>query len=463
MRSSKKIDMTTGSIMKQIILFALPICAGNILQQLYNTVDTLVIGNYCDSASLAAVGTSAFPVEMLLCIFLGLGTGVSILVSQYTGSGDNENLKKVIQTATTFLYMCAIPVSVLGLFIGPLILKFMQVPADAWDYSVTYIRIIFLGTLGNMGYNMNAGILRGLGDSHSSLIFLLISCVVNIVLDLLFVAQLDMGVSGVALATAIAMFSSWVFSIIYIKKRYPELNFSALPRGIHKDILSDIVRIGLPLGLNNSIYSIGHILLQSLINAQGTAFMAGYSVGTKLTGLANVAITSLSSAATTFAGQNLGAKNYKRLKAGGIRIPLFSGIITITFAMIMLYFGRPILSMFTDDPEVLAMGMHYIRVFLPFTWMYAVFNGIICFANGLKVVRYPTIVNILTLWAVRIPVAHLIVRFFEGIYVIAAVPISFLFGMICMLCFFGTRHWKEILKLAKVQENEELLKNEASC
>ena len=211
------IDMTKGSIMKLVVLFALPICIGNILQQLYNTVDTLVIGNFCGPVSLAAVGTSAQPVEMLLCIFLGFGTGLSILVSQYTGRGDTESLRSVIATANTFLFLCAIPVSILGLFVGPLLLRLMQVPDDAWNYAVSYIRIIFLGTLGNMGYNMNAGILRGVGDSRSSLLFLMISCIVNIVLDLVFVALFGMDVAGAALATAIAMFASWIFSICYIK------------------------------------------------------------------------------------------------------------------------------------------------------------------------------------------------------------------------------------------------------
>ena len=158
--------------MKLVILFALPICAGNILQQLYNTVDTLVIGNFCNSESLAAVGTSAQPVELLLCVFLGIGTGVSIIVSQCTGRKDMETLRDVSATATSFLYICAIPLTVIGLLAGPLILKIMQVPEDAFGYSVTYLSIIFLGILGNMGYNLNAGILRGMGDSHASLIFL---------------------------------------------------------------------------------------------------------------------------------------------------------------------------------------------------------------------------------------------------------------------------------------------------
>lgn len=440
--------MTSGSIMKLVLLFALPICVGNILQQLYNTVDTLVIGNFCGSLSLAAVGTSSQPVEMLLCIFLGLGTGVSILVSQCVGSGDNETLRKIIATAISFLYLCAIPLSVLGLFIGPVILKIMQVPDDAYSHAVSYINIIFLGTLGNMGYNMNAGILRGVGDSRSSLLFLIISCIINIILDLLFVAGLKMDVTGAALATIIAMFSSWIFSIFYIRKKYPELQFTFLPKYMEKSILKQIIRIGLPLGLNNSVYSVGHIVMQSLINAQGSTFMAACAVATKLTGIANVAITSLSSAATTFSGQNLGAQKYTRLKQGGLRIPLTSGLITACAGITFTVFCRPILGFFTDDVAVLDLAVTYIRVVLPFTWMYAVFNGIICFVNGMGEIKYTTVVNILMLWAVRIPTGYLIAYFISGTYCMACIPISFAFGMTCMLAYFLTKKWQNICRLA---------------
>ncbi len=451
MFSAKKLDMTQGPIIKLVVLFALPICIGNVLQQLYNTVDTLVIGNFCGSTSLAAVGTSSQPVEMLLCIFLGLGTGISILVAQYTGKGDKENLKEVVSTATTFLYLCAIPISFLGLFLSPLVLKLMQVPGDAWDLAVSYINIIFLGTLGNMGYNLNAGILRGLGDSRSSLLFLLVSCVVNISLDLFFVAVLGMDVAGAAVATCIAMFSSWFFSIIYIKKKYPELEFTLLPHHLNKQILADMIHVGLPLGLNNSIYSIGHILVQSLINTQGSSFMAACSVATKVTGIANVSTNSFSSAATTYSGQNLGAENYIRLHKGGVRIPLFSGLISLIGGLLVTLFCHPLLSLFTKDPTVLEMSVRYIRIVLPLTWPYAVFNGIICFINGMGEVRFPTIVNILMLWAVRIPTAHLIARYIGGTYLMAAFPISFLFGMVTMSSYYLTKRWKEIKKMAAQQ------------
>ncbi len=452
MRSSKNIDMTQGPIMKLVVLFALPICLGNILQQLYNTIDTLIIGNFCGPISLAAVGTSGQPVEFLLCIFLGLGTGVSILVSQNVGLGDTDSIRRTVATATTFLYACAIPLSVLGMFLGPLLLRIMQCPADTWDPAVSYIRIVFLGTLGNMGYNMNAGVLRGIGDSRASLLFLVISCVVNVVLDLLFVAVFKLDVAGAALATAIAMFASWIFSIAYIRKRYPELEFSIFPKALDRRILTRIIAVGLPLGLNNSIYSIGHILLQSLINAQGAIFMAGCSVATKLTGLANVAISSFASAATTFAGQNLGAKQYLRLQRGARMIPLCSGMVTGIAGVIMAVFCPPLLSLFNRDPQVLEVAVTYVRIVLPFTWPFAVFSAMVHFVNGIGEVRFPTIVNILMLWVVRIPSAYLVARFISGRYLMVCFPISFIFAMCAMSTFFLSRKWKNIRQLARQEE-----------
>lgn len=451
MRTGKNIDMTKGPILKLVLLFAWPICLGNVLQQLYNTVDTLVIGNYCGSVSLAAVGTSSQPVEIFLSIFLGFGTGISILISQSVGSGNLTALKKTAATCVSFLYLCAIPLTILGLLLGPSILRLMQVPADTMDLSAAYIRIIFLGTLGNMGYNMNAGILQGLGDSKSTLIFLLISCGVNIVLDIFFVAVLKMDVTGAAVATIIAMFCSWIFSILYIRKKYPELDFSILPRTLDKKILFSIVRIGLPLGLNNSIYSIGHVMIQSLINLQGSAFMASCSVATRLISIANVAINALASSATTFAGQNLGAKQYSRLKKGGTVIPACSGLITLIAGILVTAFCYPLLRFFTKDAEVLELAVLYIRIVMPWTWTYAVFSCIIDFINGMGEIKYPTIINILMLWAVRIPSAWLIAGFIDGKYLTACYPFSYSFGMFCMLAYFFTGKWKKIKQLAAAE------------
>ena len=302
-------------------LFALPICAGNILQLLYSTVDTLVIGNFCDTTALASVATSSQPLEILLCVFVGIGSGISILVSQAVGRADHDQLQKLVRTSVWLLFAASLPLTVIGFLLGPWMLRLMQVPADAMPGAVLYLRITMLGILGNMGYNFNAGLLRGIGNSSSSLLLLFISCAANIVLDLVLTGALGLGIGGVAAATAIALFLSWICSIFYIRRRCTELALPVLPCGFDAGALRQIVRIGLPLGLNSALYSIGHIFLQVLYNLQGSVFVAGCSVAGKVGGLANITVTSLSQATSVFAGQNLGAQSYSRLRRGGWLLP----------------------------------------------------------------------------------------------------------------------------------------------
>lgn len=445
----KKIDMTTGSIIGKVLLFALPIIAGNILQYLYTTVDTLVIGHYCDYRAIAAVGTSSQPVEVLLCIFLGIGTGVSIIVSQRMGANNAEGLRNICKAAVFLIYYCGVPIAVIGWFLAPVLLRIMGAPEDVWDNALIYTRIVLCGSVGNIGYNMNAGILRGAGDSRASLYFLAVSCVANIVLDLALVAGFGMGVEGVALATAIAMYLSWVVSILYIRRRFPELGLRWLPGKAGKNDLKDILRIGLPIGLNNSLFSFGHMAMQSLVNAQGSVIMAGWSVAGRVTGIANMAITGVSAAATTFSGQNYGARNFARLREGQIKIPLVSGMITLFFGMMFFGVRIPILRFFTEEASVIAFADKYVSVILFSQWMYAVFNGISCIVNGTGRVRYTTVINLMMLWAVRIPSAYLIAAKFGGNNIMFSIAVSFGFGMFCMIAYYlFSPSWKRLMAKA---------------
>ena len=397
-KKSYQVDMTTGSLIKNVLWFVLPICLGNILQQLYGIVDTLVIGKFCGANSLAAVGTSTKPVEILLCVFLGIGTGISILVSQYTGSGDEKRMKELVQTSITFLYVSAIPLTVLGPFLGIVILKFMKVPEDVYEAAASYINLVLLGTIGNMGYNMNAGILRGFGDSMSSLLFLFVACGINILLDLILVGKLEMDVEGAAIATSVSMLTAWFFSILYIRKKYRKLEFPFFPHSINKEMLKRMLAVGLPLGLNSSIYSLGHILLQSLINAQGTVFIAGCTIGEKIDNIGNMANAAFASAGTTYAGQNLGAGKGENLKSGMIRIPVMASVFCLGMAIIILVFSNKITMLFTQDVQIQKAAMLYILWTMPFMWIFALFNTMMGIVNGLGIVKYPTIVNLISLW-----------------------------------------------------------------
>ena len=446
---TKKIDMTKGSIMQNVILFAIPIVLGNILQQLYTTVDTLIVGHYCGDKALAAVGTSSQPVEVLLCVFLGVGTGASILVSQRIGAGDGKRVKDIAAAGTSLVYMSGIPIAVLGYLLAPAILKFMGVPEDVSDAALIYTRVVFLGALGNIGYNMNAGILRGLGDSVASLWFLVVSCVTNIILDLLLVARFSMDVQGAAMATSISMFMSWIVSVFYIKKKFPELSFGFLPRALNLQEIRQILAIGVPIGLNNSLFSFGHMAMQTLVNAQGYKFMAGASVAGRITGITNVAITAVSAAASTFSGQNYGAENFDRLRDGYIKIPAVNGIATLALGLLFISFRMPILGFFTQDETVLMYAGRYVVAVLLSQWCYAVFNCISNIVNGVGYVKYTTIINMMMLWAVRIPCAYIINRFFDGTYIMLCFPISFAFGMFCMIGYYVfSPDWKKIISKA---------------
>lgn len=438
--------MTHGPILRKVLLFALPLVLGSILQQLYTSVDTLVIGAFCGTTSLAAVGTSAQPVEMTLCVFLGIGTGASILVSQSIGAGNREATKEICRTAVSFVWICGIALNLLGILLAPAILRLMKVPPDALGLSTTYVRIVLAGSLGNIGYNMNAGILRGLGNSTASLLFLLVSCAVNIALDVALVAGLGMDVAGAALATSIAMYVSWFVSIVYLRRHYRHLNVPVFGLRLSRRTLWSILRIGLPIGFNHSLYSLGHMAMQTLVNAQGSTFMAASAIAGRINGMASIAHSSMASAATTFSGQNYGAGNYARLRQGYPRIPIAMGIIALTSGALFWAVRSPLLRLFSADEQVLMYADRYLTVQLFSHWMYAVFNTMLCIVNGVGLVRFTTLVNLLMLWAVRIPSAHLIRARFDGTWIMLSFPISFAFALLCMIGYYlFSRQWKAIL------------------
>lgn len=302
------------------------------------------------------MATSSQPLEILLCVFVGIGSGISILVSQAVGRADHDQLQKLVRTSVWLLFAASLPLTVIGFLLGPWMLRLMQVPADAMPGAVLYLRITMLGILGNMGYNFNAGLLRGIGNSSSSLLLLFISCAANIVLDLVLTGALGLGIGGVAAATAIALFLSWICSIFYIRRHCTELALPVLPCGFDAGALRQIVCIGLPLGLNSALYSIGHIFLQVLYNLQGSVFVAGCSVAGKVGGLANITVTSLSQATSVFAGQNLGAQSYSRLRRGGWLLPAASGLLSLAGGLLMAACCRPLLLLFTQDEAVLAFA-----------------------------------------------------------------------------------------------------------
>ena len=333
---SNMTDMTQGSPARLILFFALPLLVGNMFQQLYNMVDSIVVGRFVGSTALAAVGT-AFPVVFLLSsMFMGLGIGAMVMVSQFYGAGDAERLKATIDTIYTALIVGIVPLSIVGILVSRPIIALLAVPADTADQCWIYMVIVLGGLIGSLGYNANSGILQGLGDSKTPLLFLVIACIINIVLDLLFVVVFHWGVAGVAIATIIAQAFSWIFGIFYINKKYPQIHIHPFCFKFDKALFGQIVKLGVPAGVQQALFSFGVMAMQRLINSYGSAFMAGFNGANKLDTFAFMPNQSFATAATTFVGQNIGANRPERVQKGTVATLWMSCGFSVLVAALLL-------------------------------------------------------------------------------------------------------------------------------
>lgn len=445
--SSNSIDMTQGKPLGLILRFAIPLLIGNLFQQMYNIVDSLVVGNYVGTEALAAVGIGNHPVRVLLALFMGLGTGATIRISHHTGAGNNEGVRQVMQTANGMMLIVAVPLTIIGLLVAEPILWAMNTPAETMPLAKSYLSITFLGVVSLMGYNLNAGILRGLGDSRSSLLFLIVATVVNIVLDLLFVAVFGMGVMGAAIATIIAMTVAWVFSIAFILRRYPHYASKPWHFRIHGESLKEILRLGLPIGFNDALFSLGHLMLTSLINTHGSAFTAGYSVGGKVDAISFMPIASFAAATTTYVGQNVGAKQYDRVRQGARAALLMTVGWSLLSCGLMLAFGHQLIRFFDRNADVISVGYAYILRLEPFYWIYGIMFILNAVMNGAGEVRIPMIANLVLFWICRLPAAYLLSAYASPENIFFCYPISWFGGFLVSTGYYLTGRWRRRFQL----------------
>ncbi|MEG1549515.1 MAG: MATE family efflux transporter [Ruthenibacterium sp.] len=439
---SKTTDMTTGNPAKLILLFAMPLLAGNFLQQLYNMVDSLVVGRFVGTTALAAVGT-AFPVVFLLSsLFMGLGLGAMVMVSQFYGAGDKERLCATIDTIYTALIVGSIPLSLLGILLSGPIISILGVPADVMPEFRIYLLWMLGGLIGNLGYNVNSGILQGLGDSKTPLLFLAIACAMNIVLDLLFVVSFGWGVTGVAAATIIAQTFSWIFGIFYINRKYPGLHIHPFCFRFDKELFAKIIKLGLPIGIQQALFSVGVMAMVRLVNASGSDFVAGYNVANKIDAIAFMPIQSFATAATTFVGQNIGANKPERVKKGAHSAVFLSIVVSVSIAIALLFTGRFWMSLFSTSPAVIESGLAYLVRILPFYWMLAIMfilNGIM---RGAGETTVPLLSSILSLWLARVPAAYLLTHFFGANNMHFCFAIGWVLGLAICVPYYLSGRWK---------------------
>lgn len=365
-RRGRDVDMTTGSITRHIISFALPLLIGNIFQQLYNTVDTWVLGRYVSNEAYAAVGSVGPIVNMLIGFFTGLSSGAGVVISQYYGAHRHEDVQRTVHTSIMMTLILGIFFTILGIAITPYMLALMKTPQDVLPEAKTYLYIYFSGILGLMLYNIGAGILRAVGDSQRPFYFLVVCAVINTVLDLLFVLKLGMGVEGVALATIFAQGISALLVMIVLLRTNECIKLHPAKLRIHTDILKKIFRVGIPAAIQMAITAFSNIFVQSYINYFGGDCMSGWTTYSKVDQLLFLPMQSIALASTTFVGQNLGCNQIERAKKG-VRVSLTTALISTAVLMIpVLLFAPSIVAFFNDKTEVIYYGSMLLRWLSPF-------------------------------------------------------------------------------------------------
>ncbi len=358
--------MTEGSILRHLALFALPLLAGNIFQQFYNMVDTWVVGNYVSNEAFSAVGSVGPIINMLIGFFNGLSSGAGVVISQFYGARRYDKVHDAVHTSVVMTLLLGVLFTTVGLAITPLMLRAMRTPAEVFPESSAYLTIYFSGVLGLMLYNMGAGILRAVGDSRRPFYFLVVSAVLNIVLDLVFVIVFGLGVRGVAYATILAQGVSAALVFLTLFRTRSCVKVRILDLRLHLDILSSIIQVGFPAGIQMAVTAFSNVFVQSYINQFGADCMSGWTAYNKIDQLIFLPMQSLALAATTFVGQNLGRNRLERAQRGARSAFLLSEALTAAVILVVILFAPFLVAFFNDKPEVVQYGTLFLRCLSPF-------------------------------------------------------------------------------------------------
>ncbi|WP_130864097.1 MATE family efflux transporter [Bacilliculturomica massiliensis] len=398
--------MTEGVIYKQLLLFALPLILGNLFQQLYNMVDSIVVGNFIGGTALAAVGAGFAVINLLIGLFMGLTTGAGVVISQFYGAGDTEKLRQAVHTAAAFTLIFGVFLSVAGVLLADHILIWTNTPPEVFDQASVYLRIFFSGMIFLSIYNMGAAVLRAVGDSKTPLYYLGVACIINIILDILLVAVIGMDVEGVAIATLIAQAVAALMVVVKLVRCREGYGLVLKEIRIHPLRLKRILIVGIPSGIQQMIISLSNVVVQGYINGFGSDAMAGWSAYSKIDGLLLLPLLSFGLAMTTFTGQNIGAKKLDRIHKGVHSCLIMSTTFAAVMTVAMYIFGGPVLSIFSDEPEVLRYGVYMLKGMIPFYFLLGfiqIFSGVISgsgnsFASMLIMVSNMCVLRVAALW-----------------------------------------------------------------
>ena len=424
--------MTSGSIWKCMVSIAIPVFIGHLFQQLYNTADSIIVGNFVGKQALAAVSSSGNLIFMMTGFFMGLCMGAGVIISRYLGARDYEKMQKAIHTAVAFALCCGFVLSVMGLWLAPKLLILMKTPENVLPLSTTYFRIYFFGSFFTLTYNVCAGILQAVGDSKSPLRFLIASSITNVLLDLIFVGVFKWGVAGAAFATVISQMLSATlgFRKLIKSEGYYQLHVKQI--GFDLGRLKEILHQGIPAGINNSIISIANVVVQSNINAFGDDAMAGCGSYSKIEGFIFIPIMSFSMAITTFISQNLGAGNHERALKGS-RFGIASAAISAEVLGMILWLICPwVVPLFNDDPAVVAIGVNQMRTESVFFCLLAFAHSVSAVMRGSGRAKMPMYTMLLCWCIIRVLYVTVAVKFFPVISTVYwAYPLTW--GLSCII------------------------------
>ncbi len=444
---NNKHDLTEGKVFNKIILFAAPMLLGNIFQQLYNVVDAYVVGNTPNGDELlAAVGTS-FPILFLLiALAMGFSMGGNVLVAQYVGAGDTENVKKTVATQYVLAVVGAVLLTIIGLLTASPILKLLGTPDNVFPHALTYLNIFYIGLLPMFGYNVVSAILRGLGDSKTPTVFIVVATIVNIGLDMLFVWVFDWGVAGVAWATVIAQGLSFVLSVVYLIKKNSIIMLKLSEIRFDMEIFKQTVRIGVPSSLQQVTMSVGFMFIQGKINSFGSDVMSGFAAAVRVEGFAIMPFMNIAMATSAFVGQNIGANKWDRVKEG-IRVTVISSLVfAAVISLFVILFGQTLVGLFNQKPEVIAVGNDYLLYTAPFYVMGAYIFAMGGVFRGAGDALAAALIAIIAFWVIRLPAAYILSSdsFNLGyLGIIIAQPIGWAASVVITFVYDKTGRWKK--------------------
>ena len=441
-QETKGMLMTEGVIWKQILAFSLPLLVGNLFQQLYNTVDSIVVGNYVSSQALAAVGTSNSLINLIIGMFLGISVGAGVIISQYYGAKNHRKLSWAVHTCIALSIIGGLGMIVLGVWLSPIILVWMNTPADVLADSTTYLRIYFCGSLFNIVYNMGSGILRAVGDSKRPLYYLIVSSLTNVVLDLLFVLAFHWDVAGVAIATIISQGVSAVLVMWNLMRTKEPYRVEIKNIRIDKRMMKRVLMVGIPSGIQQSIISLSNVIVQSNINVYGSAAMAGFGSYSKVEGFIMLPLQTTCMSATTFTGQNIGAKKYDRVKKGIIQGMIMSAIYTVAVSLVLYFFGGEVLKIFSSEPDVIRFGQEAIGIIVPFYLTMTVHQIIMGTLRGAGKTFVTMLIGVGNMCILRMIYINCLVPFFPSFHaVVLCYPITWITTMLMDVLYCWKAKW----------------------